>query len=92
MIVQENITINDKLFVKTYSDAEFYIKKKCTDEVYVEAIDLPTSNFEYVETEDKIEKPEEVDTEKPTFTLSQSLAISSYTIASTLAAKWYMHG
>ena len=63
MIVQENITINNKQFVKTYSDAEFYIKKKGTDEVYVEAIDLPTSNFEYVETEDKIEKPEEVDTE-----------------------------
>ena len=63
MIVQDNITINDKLFVKTYSDSEFYIKKKGTDEVYVEAIDLPTSNFEYVETEDKIEKPEEVDTE-----------------------------
>ena len=62
MIVQENITINDKLFVKTYSDAEFYIKKKGTDEVYVEAIDLPTSNFEYVETEDQIEKLEEVDT------------------------------
>ena len=51
-------------FVKTYSDAEFYIKKKGTDEVYVEAIDLPTSNFEYVETEDKIKKPEEVDTER----------------------------
>ena len=64
MIVQENITINDKLFVKTYSDAEFYIKKKGTDEVYVEAIDLPTSNFEYVETEDKIKKPEKVDTER----------------------------
>ena len=63
MIVQENITINDKLFVKTYSDAEFYIKKKGTDEVYVEAIDLPTSNFEYVETEDKIEQQEQVDTE-----------------------------
>ena len=64
MIVQENITINNKLFVKTYSNAEFYIKKKGTDEVYVEAIDLPTSNFEYVETEDKIKKPEEVDTER----------------------------
>ena len=63
MIVQERVTINDKQFVKTYSDAEFYIQKKGTDEVYVEAIDLPTSNFEYVETEDKIEKPEEVDTE-----------------------------
>ena len=63
MIVQENITINNKQFVKTYSDAEFYIKKKGTDEVYVEAIDLPTSNFEYVETEDKIEKLEEIDTE-----------------------------
>ena len=64
MIVQENITINNKQFVKTYSDAEFYIKKKGTDEVYVEAIDLPTSNFEYVETEDKIKKPEEVDKER----------------------------
>ena len=63
MIVQENITINNKQFVKTYSDAEFYIKKKGTDEVYVEAIDLPTSNFEYIETEDKIEKLEEIDTE-----------------------------
>ena len=63
MIVQENITINNKQFVKTYSDADLYINKKGTDEVYVEAIDLPTSNFEYVETEDKIEKPEEVDTE-----------------------------
>ena len=64
MIVQENITINNKLFVKTYSNAELYIKKKGTDEVYVEAIDLPTSNFEYVETEDKIKKPEEVNTER----------------------------
>ena len=64
MIVQENITINDKLFVKTYSDADLYIKKKGTDEVYVEAIDLPTSNFEYVETEDKIKKPEEINTER----------------------------
>ena len=64
MIVQENITINNKQFVKTYSDAELYIKKKGTDEVYVEAIDLPTSNVEYVETEDKIKKPEEVDTER----------------------------
>ena len=64
MIVQENITINDKLFVKTYSDADLYINKKGTDEVYVDAIDLPTSNFEYVETEDKIKKPEEVDTER----------------------------
>ena len=63
MIVQENITINNKQFVKTYSDADFYINKKGTDEVYVEAIDLPTSNFEYVETEDKIEKLEEIDTE-----------------------------
>ena len=63
MIVQENITINNKQFVKTYSNADFYIKKKGTDEVYVDAIDLPTSNFEYVETEDKIEKLEEIDTE-----------------------------
>ena len=68
MIIQENITINDKLFVKTYSDAELYIKKKGTDEVYVEAIDLPTSNFEYVETEDKIKKPEEVDKERKQLT------------------------
>ena len=64
MIVQENITINNKQFIKTYSDAELYIKKKGTYEVYVEAIDLPTSKFEYVETEDKIKKLEEVEKER----------------------------
>ena len=64
MIVQENITINNKQFVKTYSDADLYINKKGTDEVYVDAIDLPTSKFEYVETEDKIKKLEEVEKER----------------------------
>ena len=64
MIVQENITINNKQFIKTYSDADLYINKKGTDEVYVEAIDLPTSKFEYVETEDKIKKLEEVEKER----------------------------
>ena len=38
---------------KTYSDANFYIQKVNTDEVYRCAIDVEGAAFEYVET-DKI--------------------------------------
>ena len=43
---------------KTYSDENYLIKKIGTDEIYSEAIDVETSNFEYVETEEKIEEAE----------------------------------
>jgi hypothetical protein len=45
---------------KTYSDANFYIQKVNTDEIYRCAIDVENVAFEYVETdkiiEDKSEK------------------------------------
>lgn len=42
-----------KLF-KTYSDSNLYIRKVNTDEVYSVAIDVESSNFKYVETEEQI--------------------------------------
>ena len=45
---------------KTYSDANFYIQKVNTNEIYTSAIDVEDAAFEYVETdkiiEDKSEK------------------------------------
>lgn len=52
MIVKEFYnTLNSgvKLY-KTYSDANLYIQKVGTDEIYAEAIDVESSNFEYMET------------------------------------------
>ena len=40
---------------RTYSNENHLIKKVGTEEVYSEAIDVETSNFEYIETEEKIE-------------------------------------
>lgn len=56
MIKVENVTINGKEFKKTYSDENKYIQKIGTQEIYSEAIDLLSSNFEYVETDKEIEK------------------------------------
>lgn len=50
MIKVENVTINGKEYKKTYSSENKYIQKVGTKELYVEAIDLLSSNFEYVET------------------------------------------
>lgn len=44
-----------KLF-KSYSDADKYIRKVGTEEVYAEAIDVENAGFEYEETDDAIEK------------------------------------
>lgn len=44
---------------RTYSDANKYIKKVGTDEVYSEAIDVEYANFKYVETDIEIENYEE---------------------------------
>lgn len=50
MIKKDNITINNKQFIKTYSDDNFMIKKIGTNEIYSEAYDLPNSNYNYEET------------------------------------------
>ena len=41
---------------RTYSNENKKKKKVGTEEVYSEAIDVETSNFEYIETEEKIEE------------------------------------
>lgn len=45
---------------KTYSDANKYIYKLGTDEVYSEAIDVENAPYQYEETERDIEKFEEL--------------------------------
>lgn len=44
---------------KTYSDENYRIQKVGTDEIYDEAIDIEGSNYEYIETDEKIEEVEE---------------------------------
>lgn len=63
MIVTKKVKIDNKNFIRTYSDENFYIKKVGTDEVYSEAYDLPKAGFTYEETEDKIEEIEDDDTD-----------------------------
>ena len=58
MIVQENIVINKLKFVRHFSDSGMFIRKAGTDEIYEEAIDLLPCNFEYIETDEKIETNE----------------------------------
>lgn len=41
---------------KTYSNDGFMIQKVGTDEIYAEAIDVETANYEYVETNQKNEQ------------------------------------
>lgn len=57
MITQEQIELNGKVFLYTYSD-KYYIKKVGTNEVYEEANDLYPSAYTYEETEQEL--PEEV--------------------------------
>lgn len=44
---------------RTYSDQDLQIQKVGTNEIYDEAIDIETANYEYVETDMPIERPEE---------------------------------
>lgn len=41
---------------RTYSDSNYMIQKVGTDEVYEEAIDVETSNYEYEETDELVEQ------------------------------------
>ena len=56
MIVQENIKIRNKDFVKTYSDAGFYIERDGI--MYAEAIDSAEFERVYTETDVPIEEEE----------------------------------
>lgn len=55
MIVTEIVKYGKREFIRTYSDNGYIIRKKGTDEKYSEAIDVLDSDFEYVETDEKIE-------------------------------------
>ena len=55
MIVTEMIRLSNRDFKRTYSDENYYIQKVGTQEIYSEAVDIPTANYEYVETDKKIE-------------------------------------
>lgn len=60
MIKLENITINNREFKRTYSDANKMIRKVGTSEVYSEAVDVLSATWQYEETEQDIEVVEEV--------------------------------
>lgn len=46
---------------RTYCDKDFYIRKRGTDEIYQEAIDVENSHYEYEETDQKIEREENIE-------------------------------
>lgn len=54
MIIQEIVTIGDRQFKHTYSDANFYIQKEGTEKIYAEAYDAVDSTATYVETDKPI--------------------------------------
>ena len=53
MIQTENITINDRILTRTYSDSGYYIQRDGVR--YAEAIDPADSGRTYTETDDLIE-------------------------------------
>lgn len=59
MIITEMIKVKEKNFKRTYSDEGYYIQKVGTDEIYSEAVDILTANYEYIETDKKIEDSSE---------------------------------
>lgn len=62
MIVKENMEIGGRAFVKTYSDAGFYIERD--GEKYSEAIDPADIPREYIETDEPISPTEDPDETK----------------------------
>ena len=56
MIKTENLTINGRAFVRTYSDAGFYIRGGSPEGDYSEAVDPADLNRTYTETNIPIEE------------------------------------
>lgn len=58
MIVTEFYRIREdgERLVRTFSDNNLYIRKVGTQEIYLEAIDLESKGYEYIETDKEIEK------------------------------------
>ena len=54
-------SLNDEInLYKTYSNEGYIIHKLNTEEYYSEAIDVESSNYEYIETNEKIEIEENI--------------------------------
>lgn len=53
MIVRETLIINNKVFIKTYSDTTKHIKQLPTNRIYPEAIDVENANYSYVEVSEE---------------------------------------
>jgi len=62
MIVKENIEIGGRAFVKTYSDAGFYIERDGVR--YSEAIDPADIPRTYTETDEPVEDDKQTETEQ----------------------------
>ena len=62
MIETETIELNGKQFKRTYSDT-YKIKKIGTEEVYDEAVDVLSANYEYEETDQTLSQEEANDSE-----------------------------
>lgn len=58
MIKTETITINEQQFIRTYSDAGFYIHGGVPEADYAEAVDPANLNRTYTETNIPIEQDE----------------------------------
>ena len=56
MIKQEKLIINNKNFIRTYSDTNHYIKQVETGYIYIEAVDVENAPYTYVETDQVIEE------------------------------------
>ena len=57
MIIKETLVINEKTFIKTYSDLGMMVERDGAR--YSEAIDLEYLGREYIETDEPIEPIEE---------------------------------
>ena len=62
MIVTENLTINGKAFIRTYSDSGFLVEQDGVR--YSEAIDPAHLNRTYTETDEPVEGGELTETEQ----------------------------
>ena len=58
MIKQDILTLNNKDFIKTYSDIGHYILQVETGIKYSEAIDVMPIRYTYIETDEVIEVAE----------------------------------
>lgn len=59
MIIKEKIEINNKEFIRHYSDLSLMIQKIGTEEIYSEAIDPIEYEREYIETDMPVEEENE---------------------------------